>query len=436
MGVLINQIKLTIGGSEATAGIAVAREYVIPVRAAAGLNKMVNTAVDPAIVGKNMDAGSFLVSDDVNGNIPLSPRACGGMGQLLKSLLGKEMSVQQIGACARIRYTGASASAKITADYTENILRSLIGAEGSETGDAAFGATGTIDCDLAAYNTLGKVATAIEGYSDYECDIIFGARTFNTATGKILAFPSTAKQAKNMWCYLWFYSASSGIYKHEFYLDATSTTEHPTYSIQKDGYYDNFLYKGCVVNTLSMNAALKGMVEGEANALGFTETGAQTASALSLEDVDPLIFYNGSFSLGANEYTYIRNVSVNVNTNHNAEGYGQGSTSRCYHQKGKYDLTGDATVRLDATAFAERAKVFSSTEIAISYYFKGKNIGTSVIPEMMLVEIPHNVMTNFEFSENAGVFDAKIAHKGIYPKGTVYNYPITISIITQDSAAY
>jgi len=431
----INQIKLTIGGPETTAGSAVAREYVLPIRGVSDLDKKTEGVADPAILGRNMISGVYIVSDDVSGGIPLTPRPCGGMGQILKSILGAEVTPVQVGALIRFKYTGASASCKVVTDNSANTIVSAIGTKGSESGDDNFGTAGTIDCDDPSFDTVDELVAAINGYSDYSCEKVFEeSADYDIATNKVIAI--TNKQGKNTWCYVWFASSTSGTYLHEFYYDPTDTDELPTYSIQKDGYQDNYLYAGCVVNTLNLSAALKSMVEGNVDILGMSEASGQSVSALTLEDVDPLLFYNGSFSIGATTYTYIRNMSLDINQNHNPEGYGQGSTSRLYHQKGVCEISGDITLRLDATSISERDAMLNNTSIGLSYYFKGKNFTGITIPEMMLIELPYCLIDQFEFIENSGVFDARVAYRATYPKGTVYNNPITVSILTVDSTAY
>ncbi len=241
-------------------------------------------------------------------------------------------------------------------------------------------------------------------------------------------------QGKNIWVYVWFSSASSGVYRHVFTADLSST-EKPTLSFQKDGYQDNFLYAGCVVDVLSLSGALKAIIEGSATVLGFTEVGSQNASSLSLADVDPVIFYNGDFSIGGKDYDYIRNFDLSISNNHNPDGYGVASLDRQYHQKGKTEITGTMVVRLDSDSFAERAKVFADTQVALSFYFKGDDIATDV-PELMLIELPYCSLQNFDFSENAGVFDASMGFKATKPKGTIYNEPITITMLNTDSAVY
>jgi hypothetical protein len=237
-----------------------------------------------------------------------------------------------------------------------------------------------------------------------------------------------------MWAYFMFTSTTSGAYAHIFTPDL-SDTERPAYSIQKDGFQDNFLYAGCVMDTLSLAAALKGMVEGEANILGFTETDGQSVSSLSLEDAKPLIFHTGSFALAGKDYKFLRNINLALGNNHNPEGYGLTSTSRQYHQKGKFEVTGDFQLRLDSDSILERAKVFANTLAACSFLFKGVTIAESV-PELMLVELPYCQYSAFEFPENSGVLDAKINFKVFKPGGTIYNEPVKIWLITEDSGAY
>jgi len=426
----VNNIKLTIGGPESTPGDPVARTHVIPVRGLPGLDKAAERAEDPAITGENMAVGEYFMADSVGGGIPLAVRPCAGIGKLLKSCLGTEATPVQVAACIRIRYKGTEASCKLVANTTADTLASSIGDKGSEIADNNFGTSGSIDLTALDTDTVGELVTEIDGYTDYECEKLFGEDSVDA--GEIIDI--TAVQAKGMWAYVWFSSADSGIYAHIFTVDL-GNDERDTYSIQKDGFQDNFLYAGCVVNTFSLSAALKAMVEAECDNLGFTEAGSQSASSLTLEDVNPLVFQQGSFSLGTKEYTYIRNHSLAFNNNHNAEGYGQGSSSRQYHQKGKFEASGDCQLRLDADSYAERAKAFDGSLIALSFYYKGKVV-TANIPELMLIELPYCTINEPAWPENAGVIDIKLGFRVLKPKGTIYNEPVKITLLTKDSAAY
>jgi hypothetical protein len=425
----INNIKLTIGGPESAPGQAAARTHVIPVRGLTGPDKTAERIEDPAITGQNMAVGEYFTADSIAGAIPLAIRPCAGIGKLIKSALGSpDTSPPQIGACIEIRYKGSSASCKLVANTTTNTLKSYIGALGSETLDSGFGTAGSIDLMGGSYDAVGELVAYIDGLADYECKKIAGQDSAVSAD-----IIDGTLQAKNMWAFFWFVG-TTGIYLHKF-SPVLDNTERPTYSLQKDGYQSNFLYVGCVVDTLNLSAALKAFAEGECNILGFTETDAQTASGLTLEDVDPLIFSKGSFSLAAKEYAFIRNMSLAIANNHNAEGYGQGSTSRQYNQKGKLDITGDFQLRLDADSYLERVKVFDGSQVGISFYFKGKTIATD-ITELMIIELPFAVLREPAWPENAGQIDIKLGYRAINPKGTKYNEPLTISLLTKDSGAY
>lgn len=547
----INQTKVTIGGPEVTPGTPVAMQYVVPIRGVPDLDKKVERAVDPAIIGRNFDSEEFPVADNVAGGLPLTPRPCGGYGKLVKSLLGEEvlksgyqemgltgktgasdtslvaattynfkmtvdggtqtncsittgagptidydelitlltaeMTAQsllctwfiwggdvrcisdsiinpstiliaegdtsgllaaldggatpdaavagaslQVAGAIRVRYTGSDASCKLVSDQSLNTLTSTTGVKGSESVDANFGATGVVDFDLAAYDTLGEVVTALEGFTGYECEKVFGEDSLDL-TANMVEHGVTV-QGKNMWAYIYFESTTTGIYRKIFQY-STSIDELPVNSIQIDGRQDNMLYSANVTNGISISAALKGMAEADADILGFAETIGQTASTLTLEAVDPMIFHKGSVSLGATEYTFIRNISTDFTNNHNTEGYGQGSISRLYHQKQKFEASGEMQVRLDATSYAERAKVFATDLISVSYYFYGKDYSTD-IPEMIITELPYCNMQEFSFTDNSGIYDANIMFKVLYPKGTLYNNPVRMHMLVQDSAEY
>lgn len=547
----VNQTKVLIGGPESTPGTPATMQFVVPIRGVPDIDKNVERAEDPAIIGRNMTSAEYPVADDVSGGLPITPRPCGGFGKLVKSLLGEEeiksgyqeldltgitgatdtlltatttynfkMTVDggtqtncsittgagptidydelillldaemvaqglacdwdlwggdvrcvsgkkvspstidiaegdtsgllaalnggvtpdtavpgaplQVAGCIRIRYTGSESSCKLISDQGVNVLSSSTGTKGAESPDANFGTAGIVDFDLAPYDTLGEVVDAIEGFTDYSCEKVFGEDSLDLIANMVEHAIIT--QGKNMWAYIYFESSSSGYYRHLFRY-STSVDELPTYSIQIDGRQDNMAYYGMVTNSLSVSAALKGMAEADVDLLGFTEAIGQTASMLTLEDVDPLIFHKGSVSLDNQEFTDIRNISTEYNNNHNTEGYGQGSISRQYHQKGKFDSSGEMQIRLDATTYQERAKVFANSLISVSYYFYGKDYTTG-IPEMMITELPYCNMQEFNFTDNNGVYDANIPFKVLYPKGVIYNNPIKVHMITPDSGEY
>jgi hypothetical protein len=440
----IRQTKVTIGGPESTPGTAVARTHVIPVRALSDIDKKIEKAEDPAIIGRNMSSGEYIISDNVAGTISLTPRALGGFGKLVRSNLGNIVAPVEVGACIRVRYTGSDASAKFTAvGAGTNTLVAVTGVLGSETTNTNWNTDGSaVDFDDDA-ETVGAAVTLIDGFTDFDCEKVFGADSFDideaVAGDPIIAF--TAKQGADTWVYIYFSGtvATTGVYKHDF-IYQTATTEHSTYSVQKDGYDPNtpggMLYDGIVVDVLRMNAALKGMLEGDADVLGFGETTGQTAEAESLENIDPLIFYNGSFTIDDADYTYIRDMSVEFNNNHNTEGYGQGSTSRVYHEKGVFQGSGECSIRLDTTSYLERAKAQNNTTVAISFYFKGKVIASS-IEEFMIVELPYCSFSDFVFEENAGQIDVSIPFMVLYPKGSnVYNNPVTVTLISSESTQW
>jgi len=165
------------------------------------------------------------------------------------------------------------------------------------------------------------------------------------------------------------------------------------------------------------------------------ETDSQSGSGLTLEDVDPMLYWNGSTSVGAVDYTYARNMSLEFRNNHLPDGYGQGLVTRQYQQKAKFEATGELKLRLDSDSFAERAKVFANTTAAVSLWLKGGVIGSS-IDELCIIELPACAISAFKYEENNGVFDAGLSIRAISPKGTVYNNPVTVTILTSNSGAY
>ena len=433
MGKSLNNILVTIGGPESSPGTPESRTHVLPITGLPGFRETPDKAEDPAIIGRNMAAGEYLMAKDLSGGIPITPRCCGGFGKLLNSLFGQEGTPAQIGGLIRVCYGGAEDSCKIVASASGDTLASNVGDLGSESGDSNFGTAGVIDLTDPATDTLDELIAVIDAYSDYECEKIFEDTT--TAVDAADIIDITYSQGNEKWVYIWFGSSTSGVYLHKWEVDLTNT-ERPHYSLQIDNVHDNFLDAGVVIDGLSLSGAIKGMIEGAVdNAIGMSRTGSQSPSSETLEDVDPLRYSDGGFALGGNDYNFIRNFNIKFSNNCDSEGFGQGSLSRQYIEKGKFTCEGDFSFRFDSNMVTERAKVFNNSRVALSTYYKAKDL-VAGIPEFMLIELPHLQLSDYQESDNGGKVDGQINFKAVYPKGTVYDAPVTVCILTTDSGAY
>lgn len=431
---LKKNILWTIGGPESTPGLAVARTHVIPVRDLPSLDQKAERLVDPVIAGGRMDVSEFMSKLDVSGGLPLSPRVCPGYGKLLKSNFGTESAPVQIGAVVRIRYSGVSASLKLTADASGNTLNAKKGALGSEANDAAFGTAGTLDLTASGVDTVGELVTEIDGYADYQAELVHGAASVSAAD-----IISIITQAKSRWAYLFFTSSTSGVYMRTFSSDLTDT-EHSVYSIEREGYISTgTLFDGCVVDQIKHSATLGAMLEADADILGMKELDPATASGLSiddLEDVDPLLFWKGSTELGGKDFKFISSIGFTSNNNHNKDTYGQSVASRQYHQKSMLNFFGDMQLRLDTDTYDLRANIFTTALKSMSLMFKGKLIAASLY-EMLILELPFIGLTSpFDMPDRNGALDAKVNWKAFNPKGTKYDVPVRMHFFSSDSGAF
>lgn len=424
-------VKFTIG-KETTAGTAVSTTAVLPIRGIGSLDRKIEKKQDPVIIGLGMAAGEYPVAADSGGGIPLSPRSCAGWGQVLKGMFGSEAVAEVVG-IIRIRYTGASASAKITTDLSAKTINAKIGALGSEANDASFGTSGTLTLTNAANDTVAELVSVIEAYSDWEAKLVAGSGS-STAVSVVAG----TFQAKGKWAYL-LLTGTSGAYAHRFTPDLAIGNERPNFSIQKDGYQDNYKYAGAAMDELSMNAALKGEVEADLTAIAMTEAGSQVASSLTMNDSKPYIFAGGIVSIGGADYRFCRKTGCKFMNSHKKDGYAQDSIDRAYHAKGVFAVEGDISLRLDSTSILERAKVESGTIASVSFHYyaaESKKVGTSNVQELMIVEFPFAELSEFVFEENGDIVDCSCKFKAFYPGGTVYDNPAVVTVTTTDSGAY
>lgn len=423
----------TIGGPELTPGTAVARTAVIPIRDKPSLREQAEKTEDPAITGENMPVGEYMVARDLSGGIPISPRPCAGFGMLLNSLLGQEGSPSQIGAVMRIRYSGSDASCKISADTTGDTLTSETGDLGSESGDANFGTTGDIDLTAIDTDTVAELVSTITAYDDYEAELVTGLGSVDA--GEIIDI--TAEQGAKRWVYVYFSGTATSLYLHQWSVLLTNAARD-TYSIQADGIHDNYLAAGVVADSMSLSGALKSMVEAELQCLGMTYTGGETVSSVELESVDPFIFYDGSFSMAGATEPYIRNISMDINNNHGSEGYGMGSASRQYTDKGVFNATIDLQTRHDTDIYSLRADIFDNDQSGLDIYFKTASyLGTAAdeINGLLIVEVPFCNISDYDITDNGGVLDATLNLRAMNPPSQ-YGSPFRITMITDDASAY
>lgn len=82
-------------------------------------------------------------------------------------------------ALIKIEYIGAEASCIIEIDEAAGTITSSIGAAGSEAPDANFGAAGVIDISGAAYDTVGEIVEAVDGYTDYSAELVSGLEDYS-----------------------------------------------------------------------------------------------------------------------------------------------------------------------------------------------------------------------------------------------------------------
>ncbi|OPL13128.1 MAG: hypothetical protein AVO39_10930 [delta proteobacterium MLS_D] len=432
-----NNVKVTIGGPETTLGTAESRAYVVPISGLPTLKRAAEKAEDPVIVGRNMAAGDFTMASPVGGELPLSPRPCGGFGQIMAGLLGDDLATPvEIGACIRVMYTGGEDSCDITVVDTDDseAISAEFGTLGAEEDDDNFGTEGSYDLTNASSDTVGELVTLIDDDTGYTCEKVWGADSVDTATPVAI----THSQAKNKWVYIFFGAADTGAYLHKFTAGLTST-ERDSWSFQVDGMQTNQLFSGCKVDSLSLSAALKGMAEGSANLLGttFNDDTISAASSLTLPDVDPMIFANGDCYFGATDFSSkIQDLSLEIANNHGADGYGQGSTDRVKLYKGKFEASGSLSATLDSATYALKDGVIDNDRYALSFYFYGQVIADAV-REFLLVEMPYVLLSNADDSDNSGIIDVSFDFKAVNPPGS-YNYDdaLTVYMVTTDDGTY
>jgi hypothetical protein len=365
----------------------------------------------------------------------LSPRLC-WLGPCPKRHFGDEGTPAQVVGAIRIKYIGNEESCKIVASLSGKTITAYVGALGSEILDANFGSNGVIALTAIGYDTLEELVAAINGLADYEASLVTG-----TGSNMIVSVVDGTFHAKGKYAFLFLTGTGSGAYLHRFTPDLAIDSERPTYSIQKDGLVQNYLYDGNVFNNLSLSGEQKADIEADVDVLGMKETSGVSASELAVPTMKPYKFGGGFTSLAGTRYSQVRKHSLKFETGHTEDGYGQADDSidRTYQQKGKFAASGELALSLDTTSVQERAKAETGENVAIQFlYYEVENQFELGVKGLMLIELPYSEISETpSVSANGDALDLGIKFKGFKPGlATNVEPPVTVSILTADAAAY
>lgn len=416
--------KVSIGGPESALGTAVARTERLPITGLVTVNEKANKTADEVVSGRGMNRRNLINSMDVTMELAMKLMATKGIGQLFVSALGNDLATPvQVGGAMLISYTGSLASCKIV--VTSTTLKAYVGALGAEDLDATVGTEGTY-----TFASLAVDVAALTGVANYTCTSLFGASDLVTLSK---GHPITAAQISAKSAVVYFTSADSGVYLHR-HTPVITSTERPTVSLQADNTGLTFdICSGAVVDSLAFSADLKGQVGLTASIIATaTETG--TESAVALPTTKQLKFSGAHIAMAGVDQTFVKSLAINVNNNHDGdEGFGAGSLYKIDHAKGKFAVSGTASVRTSATTEVEYAKRLTESQSSILAVFTGDALATS-IPEMVLISVPAVEIMDAKKSGSDVSIDTELTWEAIDTNS--YDQPLTIDMLTKDATKY
>lgn len=416
--------KVTIGGPESTLGTAVARTDRLPVTDVVDVKQTASKNPSEVLTGRGTKIGNYIDSIEAMMTIPMEFQAIKGIGKLLVSCVGQDLSSPaQVSGAFLISYTGSDASAKLVVNGTTAVMTT--GTLGAETADTNFGTGGTY-----TFATLATDVAAINGYTDYTCEKLFGSDSLATAS---VGYAITAAQISGSQAVVYF-TGTDGVYLHRF-VPVLTNTERPTMTMQADGTgLTNDVLAGSVVDSLEVSAELKGRVGLTATVMG-TAVSTSTETSVDLLNKKPLKFANGTCYLAGVDQVYVKSINLTVANNTDADdGYGLGSLYKQDHAKGDFAVTGTVSVRSTTTTEVEYAKRITETTSSLLVAFQGDDLATD-IPEMVLMNVPYTDILSATKSAGGVSLDSELSIEAIDPPSE-YSDVLTIDMLTTDSAAY
>ena len=417
---------VTVGGPESTLGTAVSRTARLPINDFVEVNRSAAKNPSNVLTGRGTKRRNYIDSIEAGMSIPMELQAIEGIGMLMVSCIGDDLTTPpQVEGALVISYTGSEASAKIVVNSTTIVA--TIGALGSEAADTNFGTAGTY-----TFADLASDVAAINGDTDWSCTKLFGSDSLTTA-GVGYAI-SSAQCAGNS--VIVYFTGTTGVCLHR-YVPVLTNTERPTLTFQADGTgLTNDVLAGGVVDSIDLSAELKGRASMTANIMGTAVTSA-SASALALLDKKPLKFADAEIFIAGAKETYVKNMSMSIGNSHDSdEGYGTGSLYKQDHAKGDFVVTGSVSVRSTTTSEVEFAKRITDTLSSLLAVFQGDDLATD-IPEMVAVSLPYLDILSATKSAGGVGLDTELSFEAIDPKvAGEYSDMLTIDMLTTDSSAY
>lgn len=387
-------------GLESNFGIPATLECRVPVSDMVYIQETPTKSETGIITGRNTQGGLTLDSIDVNVSFSSFLQANKATYRLLQSFFGVVTPKIEISAILAIRYKGTEKSCKM--ELAANSIKSSIGKLGSEVADTNFGTAGT----LTLTGTVTQLIATINGYTDYEAELIEGDGTASAAEiGNI-----GVDQAKGHDCIVLAKGTSTGIYCSIFKPNYTEG-ENPSVSVQTEGTGKTEMALGCAVNTFGLSGSLKGKMA-MTYALMGTKMNQNTLTLsnikMSEDDNDPFKFNNGKTVINGKTYYFVKTISVDGNNNYaDDEGYSQGGLTKSKLFRGMQGISGSLTITSDDDVEKEKDRVNTDEESSIQLVFTGRELSSS-FKAMALVDLATVQYSNYSKSAGSANIETSI----------------------------
>lgn len=423
-------IKVSVA-KEATPGTAVPRVAELKVTALPDSHPVPTTQPTGQIDGQ-LEGPLQTTQTDITGALnPVVLAKDRGYEIIMGLAVGTIDAPDGIGAIVRIRYKGASLSAKITIDNATNSVASAVGELGAEVADANFtagGTPGTILFTDASADTPAEVVTLIDGLTDYEAILLGGDPALDLTANAILDYGPAIRQGQDGSVFLYFGAAVA--YAKRLTLIGPTDVQN-TGTLQIDGRdTTNRLQAGITILTYTLTGTQGGVVTASATIHAFSDADAGADySGPSANGKNEFKFYNGSAFIDGDKFPCIRSFTLTINSN-TVAGHCQGGPGIGENRRAKYTTE----VSFDLESNAESEALLNK---AISNEFGGCDLvmlGPAITPTLNAMIIIHmrGQFTTSAPTANGGVVDRSVT---FMPKEDCENYdlPFEVTIVTTDN---
>lgn len=421
--------------------------YVTPDKKLRISSESLNTTIE------QVDVENMIGKEGLSEVVKVAEMAGGGieskiypdeLGEIIYATLGGQDAVNNPHTgIIIVAYNGSEDGARLT--LSSNSLTAEI-YNGSWVADTNFNTTGTIDVSNSSFDTLGELATAINGYTGWSAKLLGSSSGDSTSIADFSATNLKYDQVKEGALLLKDVVTSTVAKNHKIYPSISSLL--PSYTIQVNrnlGTNKSFAFTGSKISSLTLNNTAKDVLAYSVTIDAQKELQDQTDVSLSVDpSILPVSACNATIVIVDDAgaiYTFdeMKDLSLTINNNITTDDFVIGNCYKKEQVQQGFNVEISGNANNTDSQFSLRDKFINNNNLEMYIYWTSSNEAdkTNSVNYQMLCKIQNLYLSDFS-SPASSVEKLVIAYAGkaTISKSNVYSNMIEFDVVDNDIATY